>query len=151
MKRNVLCATGAMFCILAVVSALAMAKKTEVLKITFGKATNLTHASHQDTAEVIVSRTGMVSVLYPKAPRESKGYRVSNDGGNTWSEEIDAPANWAAAMSVGLSSGSVLKCRPDRIPIGDVVRHYNESRMAIRLFSCGNPLFAKTDSSSVQT
>lgn len=151
MKRNVLCTTGAVVCILAVVPALAMAKKNEIPKVTFGKATNLTHACHQDTAEVIISRTGVVSVLYPQAFRESRGCRISNDGGDTWSEEIDAPANWVGAMPIGLSSGGVLKCRPDTIPIDDVVRHYNESRMAIRLFSCGNPLFAKTDSSSVQT
>ena len=117
MKRNVRYAIGVSFYIAVMVSTLAMAENTEILKITVGKATKLTHMSHQNTSEVMASRTGVVAALYPKPPREIKKYRVSKDGGNTWGEEIGAPANWAGAMSIGLNSGGVLKFRTDTIPI----------------------------------
>jgi len=95
----------------------AEAKQTEILKITVGRATRLTRMSFQNTSEVMVSRTGVVAALYPKPPREIKKYRVSKDGGHTWGEEIDSPANWSGAMSIGLSSGGVLKFHTNMSPI----------------------------------
>ena len=83
MKRNVRYATGVSSYITVMVSTLVMAENTEILKITVGKATKLIHMSHQNTSEVMASRTGVVAVFYPKPPRGVKKYRVSTDAGLT--------------------------------------------------------------------
>ena len=103
------------------------AEEIELLKITVGEPTKLTSMSYQNTSEVIVSRTGVVAALYPKPPREIKKYRVSKDGGKTWGQEIDAPANWSGAMSIGLTNGGVLKFHTNTIPIDGAPGWYEDT------------------------
>ena len=86
MKRNVRYAIGVSFYIAVMVSTLAMAENTEILKITVGKATKLTPMSHQNTSKVMASRTGVVAVFFPKPPRGIKKYRVSTYAGLTWGQ-----------------------------------------------------------------
>ena len=112
-------AWGVMFCIAAMVPEVvcAAAEETEILEITVGQATKLTSMSFQNTSQLCVSRTGIVVAFYPKGPTNRPMHRISKDGGITWGEEIGSPANWAGAMSIGLSSGGVLKFQTNTIPI----------------------------------
>ena len=52
-------------------------------------------------AAVAVSRTGTVAAFYPKPGEGAKYYRISNDGGRTWGEELDFPPAYVGPMTVG--------------------------------------------------
>ncbi len=122
MKRNFPCLIAVMFCITAIVPDAgamdpAAAEETEILKITVGTPTKLTPQRYQNTSAVTGSRTGVVAVFYPKPSRGIKKYRVSTDAGLTWGPEINAPANFHGAMSIGLRQGGVIKLTTETPPV----------------------------------
>jgi hypothetical protein len=81
---------------------------TETLQITVGEPTKLSALVNQNSASVAVSRTGVIAAFYPKPGTGPKFYRISRDGGRTWSQEKDFPPAYAGMMSVGLREGGVL-------------------------------------------
>ena len=68
------------------------AVEVEAFKITVGEPTTLSSVVKQSCSSVAASRTGVVAAFYP--PRPSAGpevYRISEDGGLTWGEELPSP------------------------------------------------------------
>ena len=66
---------GIVFCIATIVpyascaAESAAAEETEILNITVGEPTKLSDLVYQNTASLMVSRTGVVAVFYPKPGR----------------------------------------------------------------------------------
>ena len=95
-------------------------EETEILKITVGEPTKLSDDVYQNTASVMVSRTGVVAVFYPKPGTGPKFYRVSTDGGQTWSPEMNGPAELGGGADSGtLREGGVI------MPVGDMRKAAN--------------------------
>jgi protocatechuate 3,4-dioxygenase beta subunit len=94
--------------------------ETEILKITVGEPTKLSSKVYQNMSTVMVSRTGVVAVMYrkpgiePRYPKHTRrgsamGYRVSTDGGVTWSKEMIAPDAFGGGQNSGtLPDGGVI-------------------------------------------
>ena len=97
MQRSSSHLTGLLLCIceLCLVTHLtacsARAGETDILTITIEKPTQLSKLVYQNTANLMVSRTGVVAVFYPKPRTGPKFYRVSTDRGHTWSPEMKGP------------------------------------------------------------
>ena len=89
----------------------------DVLKITVGRATKVSDLVYQNTASLSASRTGAVAVFYAKPNENPRFYRVSTDGGHTWSEEMDGPPMAGGAQSVGFRDGGVYKPQGGLTPI----------------------------------
>ena len=68
-------------------------EETEVLNITVGEPTFLSPVRYQSYAAVAASRTGTVAAFFP-TPDSGMQYRISNDGGRTWGEELDFPPGY---------------------------------------------------------
>ena len=81
--------------------------KTEILKVTVGEPTLLSHAVYQNNATIAVSRAGTVAAFYPK-PDGVMYYRISDDGGCTWGGERGDPPAGVGSMSIGRREGGVL-------------------------------------------
>ena len=94
--------------VMGLISAAAAEEETDVLKITVGQPTLMSKLRYQNTAAVAVSRTGAVAAFYPKPGEGAKYYRISNDGGRTWGEELDFPPAYVGPMTVGRRGGGVL-------------------------------------------
>ncbi len=115
MQRNCLYVIGIMFCIATTVADTgyaeqpAVGEETEILNITVGEATKISDLVYQNTASLSVSRTGVVAVFYAKPNHNPRFYRVSTDGGQTWSKEMAGPGMAGGAESVGLRDGGVFK------------------------------------------
>ena len=98
----------------------ALAEETEILKITVGEPTKLSSKVYQNMSTVMVSRTGVVAVMYqkpgiePRYPKHTRrgsamGYRVSTDGGVTWCKEMIAPDAFGGGQNSGtLPDGGVI-------------------------------------------
>lgn len=84
------------------------------LKITVGEATELGDKVYQNTACLMVSRTGVVAAFYPDA----KVYRTSTDGGLTWSEEMNGPPELGGGIVESDTRGYF---RFDGVPLGELV------------------------------
>jgi hypothetical protein len=85
----------------------------EILKIRVGEPTRLGDKVYQNTANLMVSRTGVVAAFFPDA----KSYRTSTDGGRTWSEKMKGPSELGGGADSGtLRDGGVI------MPVSDV-RH----------------------------
>ena len=92
----------------------------EILNIAVGEPTRLSSKVYQNMSTVLVSRTGVVAVIYRKPGREPRypkhtgrgsamGYRVSTDGGATWSKEMIAPDAFEGGQNSGtLPDGGVI-------------------------------------------
>ena len=94
-------------------------EESEILKITVGEPTMLSSVTKQDCSSVAASRTGVVAAFYP--PRPSAGpevYRISEDGGVTWGEELPSPPLLGGgACSGALREGGVIKVLDRGTPI----------------------------------
>ena len=102
---------AAVQCILTMgitLTAVGAENETEILNITVGEPTFMSPLRYQNSAAVATSRTGTIAAFYPKPGEGAKYYRISNDGGRTWGEELDFPPAYAGPMSVGLHEGGVL-------------------------------------------
>ena len=106
--RMILLRTTICVLVMGLISAAAAEEETDVLKITVGQPTLMSKLRYQNTAAVAVSRTGAVAAFYPKPGEGAKYYRISNDGGRTWGEELDFPPAYVGPMTVGRRSGGVL-------------------------------------------
>ena len=119
MRRNCLCVIGVMFCVAAIVPDAgaanpAPAEETEILKVTVGEPTKLSDLVYQNTASLMVSRTGVVAVFYPKPGTGPKFYRVSTDSGQTWSPEMNGPPELEGGADSGtLRDGGVIIAAKD--------------------------------------
>lgn len=84
----------------------------KILKITVGKPTTLSSVEVGNTANLSVSRTGVVAAFYPrKGPQgDSHFYRTSADGGLTWSKERPAPFG-GGADGTPLREGGVIRAQ----------------------------------------
>ena len=140
MQRNCLYGAGFMFCIAAIApdagcaAQPAKADGTEILKVTVGEPTKLSSAVFQNMSVVMVSRTGVVAVIYvkpgtePRYPEKTKrgtamGYRVSTDGGDTWSKEMVSPDEFGGGQCSGtLSDGGVIIAAKDPHPSTEYTR-----------------------------
>ena len=87
----------------------AAAEEIEILKLTVGEPTKLT--SDRNTPVVAASRTGTVAAFY------GTFYRISADGGRSWSQEMKSPVAHPGPMSVGLREGGILFMRNATAPI----------------------------------
>jgi protocatechuate 3,4-dioxygenase beta subunit len=88
--------------------------ETEVLHITVGAPTKLSDVVYQNTASLMVSRTGVVAAFYPKTGTGPKFYRISTDRGATWSPEMDGPPELNGGADCGtLRDGGVI------MPVGE--------------------------------
>ena len=106
--RMILLRTTICVLVMGLISAAAAEEETDVLKITVGQPTLMSKLRYQNTAAVAVSRTGAVAAFYPKPGEGAKYYRISNDGGRTWGEELDFPPAYVGPMTVGRRGGGVL-------------------------------------------
>ena len=133
MQRNYLVALVSSIAVLMVAfafeSKVSAAEETEILKITVGEPTKL--SSHRYGAPVVmVSRTGVVAVIYrgpdvmgQRGRSQTKGYRISTDGGLTWSKEMDPPAAFGGGHCSGmLRDGGVIIPAKDPHPSTDYTR-----------------------------
>ena len=123
MEWDCLCVITIMFCLAAVVRAAGCAEKsaaaeeTEILKITVGDPAHLSRLVGQNTASLMVSRTGVVAAFYPKLVDSPKFYRLSTDGGHTWSQEMDSPPELGGGQDSGtLRDGGVIMPTSDPQP-----------------------------------
>ena len=121
MQCNYLCAIGILFCIGGAAMAdvpSAAEEETEILKITVGQPTHLSRLVYQNTASLMVSRTGVVAAFYPNlVSRGPKQYRVSTDGGHTWSPEMKGPPPLGGGHDSGtLRDGGVIMATNDPQP-----------------------------------
>jgi len=110
------------------------AEEMEILKITVGEPTKLSSQPYQNSSVVMVSRTGVVAVIYVKPGREPRypektrrgtamGYRISTDGGDTWGEEMFAPDEFGGGQCSGtLRDGGVI------IPVGSCMPSTEQTR-----------------------
>ena len=101
-------------------AAVAGEDETEILNITVGEPTTLSSQVYQNMSTVLVSRTGVVAVMYrkpgtePRYPKHTRrgsamGYRVSTDRGATWSKEMLAPDAFGGGQNSGtLPDGGVI-------------------------------------------
>jgi hypothetical protein len=88
--------------------------ETEILNITVGEPTKLSDLVNQNTASLVVSRTGVVAVFYPKPGTGPKFYRTSSDGGVTWGMEMNSPPQLGGGgAGVALRDGGALKYLTD--------------------------------------
>ena len=114
MKGNCLCVIGIVSCIAAFVPVAgcavepAAAEETEILKITVGKPTTLSSVENGNSANLSVSRTGVVAAFYPRRDPRGHFYRTSADGGLTWSKERPAPFG-GGADGTPLREGGVIR------------------------------------------
>jgi hypothetical protein len=92
--------------------------QTEILKITVGDPTRLSDTVYQNTANLMVSHTGVVAAFYPKFGTGPHFYRISNDAGLTWSREMNGPPE----LNGGADSGT--------LDDGDVIMPAGETRPA---------------------
>ena len=140
MKPNCLCVIGVLFCIATIVSDAgcagepAVEEETEILKVTVGEPTKLSSAVFQNASVVMASRTGVAAVIYvkpgtePRYPEHTKrgtwmGYRVSTDGGETWSKEMIAPDEFGGGQCSGtLRDGGVIIAAKDPHPSTEYTR-----------------------------
>lgn len=86
----------------------ALAEEPEMLKITLGEPTVLSAVEHGNSANLSVSRTGVVAAFYPGKNPRGAFYRTSTDGGLTWSKEMSAPFG-GGANGTPLRDGGVLR------------------------------------------
>ena len=85
--------------------------ETEILNITVGEPTKLSSLEYANSAVLAVSRTGVVAAFYPDPNRKKiPVWRVSKDGGETWSKEVPTPRGVEGGCpgSVGLRDGGVI-------------------------------------------
>ena len=107
----------------------------EILKITVGEPTKLSDAVMQNMSTVMVSRTGVAAVLYvkpgiePRHPEKTgrgtaMGYRVSTDGGETWSQEMIVPDEFGGGQCSGTlrDGGGVIIAAKDPHPSTEYTR-----------------------------
>ena len=86
----------------------ALAEETEILKVTVGEPTVMAPKPGNARGSVAISRTGTVAAFYQSGG--SYAYRVSPDGGKTWSEQMSWPTHVAEGyMFTALRGGGVLK------------------------------------------
>ena len=121
MQCNYLCAIGILFCIGGAAMAdvpSAAEEETEILKITVGEPTQLSRLVVQNTACLMVSRTGVVAAFYPNLlDNGPKYYRVSTDGGHTWSPEMKGPPQLSGGQDSGtLRDGGIIMATNDLQP-----------------------------------
>jgi len=96
---------------------LAMTEETETLKITVGEPAKLSSLVYQNTSVLLVSRTGVVAVMYLKTGRGPRAYRISTDGGITWGKEMEAPGAFGGGQCSGtLRDGGVIIAARDTHP-----------------------------------
>ena len=125
----------ALLCSSIVVTATpAEAEEVEILKITVGEPTKLSSQVSQNASVVMVSRTGVAAVIYVKPGREPRypektmrgtamGYRVSTDGGKTWSQEMIPPDEFGGGQCSGtLRDGGVIIAAKDPRPSTEYTR-----------------------------
>ena len=101
--------------------------ETETLNITLGAPTKLSNLVYQNTASVAVSRTGVVGVIYQSGKWSSSqvfGYRVSTDGGETWSKEMIPPDEFGGGQCSGTlrDGGGVIIAAKDPHPSTEYTR-----------------------------
>ena len=121
MQRN--CLVALVFSIMVLIvgfaceSKVSAAEETEILKITVGEPTKLSDLVSQNTASLMVSRTGVMAVFYPKPRTGPKFYRVSTDGGQTWGPEMNGPPELGGGQDSGtLRDGGVIMPVDDPSP-----------------------------------
>ena len=112
---------GATMCILimgVVPAAVAGEEEAEILNITVGQPTQLSHNVMQNQASVMASRTGVVAAFYPTMlDNGPKFYRVSTDRGYTWSGEMKGPPQLGGGQDSGtLRDGGVIMPTNDPRP-----------------------------------
>jgi len=77
--------------------------RADVLQIAVGAPTSLSDNVYQNTASLMVSRTGVVAAFYPKPGTGPRFFRISTDHGHTWSAEMEGPP----ALNGGANSGTL--------------------------------------------
>ena len=86
-----------------------------MLRVTVGESVHLKNMNNQNTSSLEISRTGVIAAFHPTLDWpgwESKQwhvYRVSADGGLTWTDEMDSPVIGGGASSTALREGGVIK------------------------------------------
>jgi hypothetical protein len=86
-----------------------LADEVEILNVTVGKPTKLSDLVYQNTASVMVSRTGVVAAFYPKPRTGPHFYRISTDRGRTWGPERSGPPELGGGHDTGtLRDGGVI-------------------------------------------
>ena len=101
-RAFIFCATLCFVFMACVPTLLSAEDQIEILKIKVGDPTKLSDSVYQNTANLMVSRAGVVAAFYPKPRTGPHFYRLSTDRGITWSGEMSGPPELGGGIDTTL-------------------------------------------------